>query len=109
MYRRPRPRLYHPHASASAIVGPFGGRCFFFPSFLYRRAAARNAGIIYLFVVLGHGVQSTAVLEPLDLASIEGVGQLDLEGLAVLGLDDHRKGLADLELGALQVNLCRVC
>lgn len=60
----------------------------------------------HLVVVLSHGVQSTAVLEPLDLASVEGVGQLDLEGLAVLGLDDHRKGLANRKLGALQVDLC---
>lgn len=56
-------------------------------------------------MVLGHGVQGTAVLEPLDLASVEGVGQLDVERLAILGLDDQGNGLAGLELGALDVNL----
>lgn len=54
---------------------------------------------------LGHGVQGTAVLEPLDLASVEGVGQLNVEGLAILGLDNEGDGLAGCELSALDVNL----
>lgn len=62
--------------------------------------------VVYdLFVSLGHGVQSATVLEPLNLAGVEGVGQLDLEGLAILGLDDHGDGLAGGELGGLDVDL----
>lgn len=54
---------------------------------------------------LGHGVQGAAVLEPLDLTSVESVGQLDVERLAILGLDNQGNGLAGLELGALDVDL----
>lgn len=62
--------------------------------------------VVHLFgVSLGHGVQGTAVLEPLDLASVEGVGQLDVERLAILGLDNECDGLAGGELSALDVNL----
>lgn len=66
--------------------------------------------IVNLFSVgLGHGVQGTAVLEPLNLASVEGVGQLDVERLAILGLDNEGDGLAGFELGALNVNLFQSC
>lgn len=54
---------------------------------------------------LGHGVQGTTVLEPLDLASVEGVGQLNVEGFAILGMDNEGDGLAGCELSALDVNL----
>lgn len=56
-------------------------------------------------VLLGHGVQSAAVLKPLDLTGVEGVGQLDVKGLAVLGLDDKGNGAAGCELSGLDVNL----
>lgn len=56
-------------------------------------------------VGLGHGVQSATVLEPLDLRSVVSVGKLDLEGLAILGVDPHGEGLANLELGAQKINL----
>lgn len=54
---------------------------------------------------LGHGVECAAVLEPVDLAGVEGVLQLDLVGLAVLGVHGHDEGLAGLELGAGEVDL----
>ena len=54
---------------------------------------------------LGHGVEGRAVLEPLDLALVEGVRKLDLEGLTVLGVDSHGHGLADGELSAEKVDL----
>lgn len=53
----------------------------------------------------GHGVEGRTVLEPLDLGLVEGVVELDVEGLAILGVDAESHGLADLELGAEQVNL----
>lgn len=56
-------------------------------------------------MVLGHGVQGAAVLEPFDLSGIECVGQFDVEGLAILGLDDQGDGLAGRELGAFNVDL----
>lgn len=33
------------------------------------------------------------------------MGKLDLEGLAVLGVDPHGEGLANLELGAEKIDL----
>ena len=54
---------------------------------------------------LGHGVEGTAVLEPLNLGLVEGVLELNLVVLAILGVDDHGDGLADSELGAEDVNL----
>jgi hypothetical protein len=56
-------------------------------------------------VILGHGVEGRAVLEPLDLTLVEGVRELDVEGLAVLGVDPHGHGLANGELGAEKVDL----
>lgn len=56
-------------------------------------------------VGLGHGVQCATVLEPLDLGSVVSVGKLDLEGLAVLGVDPHGEGLANLELSAQKIDL----
>lgn len=54
---------------------------------------------------LGHGVQGAAVLEPLDLGFVEGVEELDLVVLAILGVDDHGDGLANGKLSAENVNL----
>lgn len=54
---------------------------------------------------LGHGVEGTTVLEPLDLGLVEGVLELNIVGLAILGVDDHGDGLADSELGAEDINL----
>lgn len=55
---------------------------------------------------LGHGVEGGTVLEPLDLGSVEGVGQRDLEGLVtVLGVDNHGDGLSDGELGGEDIDL----
>jgi hypothetical protein len=56
-------------------------------------------------VRLGHRVQRTSVLKPLDLGLVEGLVQLDLEGLAVLGVYFHRDGLANSQLGAEDVDL----
>lgn len=54
--------------------------------------------------MLGHGVKGAAVLEPLELGLVEGVGELDVEGLAaVLGVDAEGHWLADGELGAHEV------
>ena len=59
-----------------------------------------------LLSVLGHGVKSAAVLEPLNLALVEGVRKLDLEVLAAIGrVDCHGQRLAGGELGGGQVNL----
>lgn len=44
-------------------------------------------------------------MEPLDLGLVEGVAQLDVVGLTVLGVDTESHGLADLEFSAEQVNL----
>lgn len=52
----------------------------------------------------GHGVERRAVLEPLDLGLVEGVAQLNIVGLAILGVDTEGHGLADSELSAHQVN-----
>jgi hypothetical protein len=54
---------------------------------------------------LGHRVQGASVLEPLNLRLVEGVVQLDLERLAVLGVDDHGDGLANGQLGAEDIDL----
>lgn len=55
--------------------------------------------------VLGHGVEGRAVLEPLNLGLVEGVRELDVEVLAVLGVDTHGDGLANGELSAEDVDL----
>lgn len=55
--------------------------------------------------VLGHCVQSAAVLEPLELRLVEGVAELDVECLAAgCWVYDHRHWLTNCNLGALQVN-----
>jgi hypothetical protein len=55
---------------------------------------------------LGHGVERAAVLEPLNLTLVEGVCELDVESLATVGgVDDKSHGLANGELGALEVDL----
>jgi hypothetical protein len=55
---------------------------------------------------LGHGVKSATVLEPLDLALVEGVRQLDVERLATVdGVDDEGHGLVNSELSNLEVDL----
>lgn len=56
-------------------------------------------------VGLCHGVQSATVLEPLDLRSVESVGKLDFESLAVLGVNLHGEGLANLKLSAQKIDL----
>jgi hypothetical protein len=59
-----------------------------------------------LLASLSHGVEGRAVLEPLDLALVECVRELDVEGLvAVGGVDDEGNGLADGELSSLDVDL----
>lgn len=58
-----------------------------------------------LLSVLGHGVESAAVLEPFDLALVESVGKRDLELLAAIGgVDSHGQRLARGELSGGQVN-----
>jgi len=54
---------------------------------------------------LGHGVESGTVLEPLNLALVEGVRELGFPGNTVLGVDTERHGLAYGELGAHEVDL----
>lgn len=61
---------------------------------------------MHLLAGLSHGVQGGTVLEPLHLALVEGMRELDVKGLvAVGGLDHHGDGLADGELSALDVDL----
>ncbi len=49
---------------------------------------------------LGHGVQRTAILKPLNLSFVECVCQLCLPWLAVLGMNSQGHGLADREFRA---------
>jgi len=65
-----------------------------------------HAPIRLLLGCLSHGVKSATVLEPLDLALVEGVRELDVERLAAVGrVDDKGHGLADSDLSALEVDL----
>lgn len=59
--------------------------------------------------VLGHGVQGAAVLEPVDLAGVEGVGQGDVESGTALGVHAQGQGLANGQLGAQDIDLEIVC
>jgi hypothetical protein len=62
--------------------------------------------LICLSPGLGHGVEGRAVVEPLDLAGVEGVGEGDVVGGgAVGGVDAEGHGLADGKLGAEKVDL----
>jgi hypothetical protein len=55
---------------------------------------------------LGHGVEGRAVVEPLDLTGVEGVGEGDVVGGgAVGGVDAEGHGLANGELSAEKVDL----
>lgn len=63
---------------------------------------------IYAHLVLSrlsHGVQCAAVLEPLNLALVEGVRELDVKSLAAIGgVNGKGHGLANGELSAGQVD-----
>jgi hypothetical protein len=62
--------------------------------------------LICLSPGLGHGVEGRAVVEPLDLTGVEGVGKGDVEGGgAIGGVDTESHGLADSELSAEKVDL----
>ncbi len=54
---------------------------------------------------LGHGVESTAILEPLNLSFVEGVLQGNLVGLAVLGVNNHGDGFAHSKLSSENIDL----
>lgn len=54
---------------------------------------------------LSHAVQGAAVLEPLNLASVESVRQGDIELGTVLGVNAHGDGLANSKLRAQDVDL----
>jgi len=53
-----------------------------------------------MLVCLGHGVECGPVLEPLELALVEGVAQFAVPRLTVLGVNLHGYRLADGEFGA---------
>lgn len=54
---------------------------------------------------LSHGVERAAVLEPLNLALVEGVRKLDVKGLAAIGrVNDQSHGLVNSKLSALEVD-----
>lgn len=56
---------------------------------------------ILVLVLLGHCVKSAAVLEPLNLALVEGVRQLDVDRLASIGgVHSEGDGLARGKLGS---------
>jgi hypothetical protein len=58
------------------------------------------------FVGLRHGVKSATVLEPLDLRGIEGVRELDIEGIASSGwVDSKGHWLSNGNLGCKKINL----
>lgn len=54
---------------------------------------------------LGHSVEGTAVLEPLDLGIVESVVELDFEGLARLGVDGGDERSTSSKLSAGNVDL----
>ena len=55
---------------------------------------------------LGHGVEGRAVVEPLDLTGVEGVGEGNVVGGgAVGGVDTKSHGFANGELSAEKVDL----
>lgn len=57
-------------------------------------------------VGLSHGIQCAAVLEPLDLRSVVGVCELDLERLTtILWVNPHGQWLSNFKLCAQQVDL----
>lgn len=56
-------------------------------------------------VLLGHGVQGAAVLEPFNLCLVESLLQLDFERLAILGVNSHDERLSNGELSAGNINL----
>lgn len=60
---------------------------------------------ILVLGLLGHGVESGTVLEPLNLGLVEGVREGDLESLTVGGLDTESDGLANSKLSAEDVDL----
>ena len=60
--------------------------------------------LVLLSRLASHGVEGRAIVEPLNLGLIEGVAQLNVVGLAVLGVDTESHGLANRELSAEQVN-----
>lgn len=49
-----------------------------------------STAISSLLSRLSHRVQRASVLKPFDLRLVEGVVQLDREGLAILGVNRHR-------------------
>lgn len=57
-----------------------------------------------LFGVNGHRVQGAAVLEPFDLALVEGVIERRVPDLTVFRMNSQRDRLANLELGAQDVD-----
>jgi len=56
-------------------------------------------------MLLGHSVKGRSILEPLDLRLIVGVGQFNLEGLTILGVNAHSHGLTHSKLSGEKVNL----
>lgn len=55
---------------------------------------------------LGHGVEGAAVLEPRNLALVEGVRELDVESVAAIGgVNDEGHGLSNGQLGGEKVDL----
>ena len=56
-------------------------------------------------VLLGHGVQSTAVLEPFNLTGIESMRQFTIPFLSIFGVYFHDQRLADFKARDEQVDL----
>ena len=54
---------------------------------------------------LRHSVQSATILEPFNLGCIERMLQSDLKWLAILWVDSHDHGLANLKLCAHEIDL----
>jgi hypothetical protein len=78
--------------------------CIYIPGIF--RVCHLHAPLRLLLGCLRHGVKSATVLEPLDLALVEGMRELDVERLAAVSrVDDKSHGLADSELSALEVDL----
>ncbi len=62
-------------------------------------------GLLLVPSILGHGVERTAILEPLDLTLVECVREFDIDCVATIGgVNSQGHGLANSELSAGKID-----